>query len=78
MVEFMEMMDLFSMLFTNLVFGLIWLALGVIITLCTVLIKGEYQENGYATVKTIGFTTAFIFLAPGLLAIYLSVRQYCL
>lgn len=78
MVEFLEMINLFHSLFTNLVFGLIWMSVGIIITLCNVLIKGEYHESGYVTVKAIGFTIAAIFLIPGLVAIYFSASQYYL
>lgn len=70
MNEFNEMIGVVEALLHNFTFGVLWTLLGIIIVLSTIVID---SGKGSVIVKSIGFTAAFFFLTPGLLALILKV-----
>lgn len=73
MYEFLEILAVLDILFHNFTFGVLWTSLGMIIVLSTLVIVNS--GKGVKVVKFIGFTAAIFFLAPGLIALVMSVRQ---
>ena len=66
--ELYLMLDLIRKLFHVLPFGLMWIIIGLMLIIVTLLIPKLNNSKSLIIVKTIGYTLGTVFLLPGIIS----------
>ena len=73
--ELYLMLDLIRKLFQILPFGLIWIIIGLILLIVTILIPKLNNSKSLIIVKSVGFTLGAVFLLPGMTSVCLCLMK---